>query len=113
MHTILSSFRLEPTFKKIDNAWLYNKRMQEVLAKFVYPYENFFIIDAGRGGSERSAIQIENGEYKGFGFFEPSYIQHPEELKNTIQHHLTETENKKLIQNYLRKYAKHIELIAY
>lgn len=113
MHTILSSFRLEPTFKKIDNAWLYNKRMQEVLAKFVYPYENFFIIDAGRGGSERSAIQIENGEYKGFGFFEPSYIQHPEELKNTIQHHLMETENKKLIQNYLRKYAKHIELIAY
>lgn len=113
MHSILTNFRLEPTFKKIDNAWQYNKRMQDVLSKFVYPHKNFFIIDAGRAGTERSAIQIENGEYKGYGFFEPEYIQHPEELKNAIQFTMSGIENKKLIQNYIRKNSKYVELIAY
>ncbi|MBK9330267.1 MAG: hypothetical protein IPM95_13410 [Sphingobacteriales bacterium] len=113
MHSILTSFRLEPTFKKIDAAWQYNQRMQEILAKFVYPHTNFFIIDAGRGGTERSAVQIENGEFKGYGFFEPSFIQHPEELKNSIRTNLEISENKKIIQNYIRKYSKHVELIAY
>jgi len=113
MHSILTSFRLEPTFKKIDAAWHYNQRLQEILSKFVYPHDNFFIIDAGRGGTERSAVQIENGEFKGYGFFEPSFIQHPEELKSTIRTSLEITENKKIIQNYIRKYSKHVELIAY
>ncbi len=113
MHTILSNFRLEPTFKKIDTALQYNKRMQEVLAKFVYPHNNFFIIDVGRGGTERSAIHIENGEYKGFGFFEPAYIQHPEELRNAIKVPAELIEHKKIIQNYIRKNAKQVELIAY
>lgn len=113
MHSILSNFRLEPTFKKIDTALQYNKRMQEVLSKYIYPHNNFFIIDNGRGGTERSAIQIENGEYKGFGFFEPAYIQQPEELKCTIQQPLEIIENKKIIQNYIRKYAKQVEIIAY
>lgn len=113
MHSILTSFRLEPTFKKIDNAIQYNKRMQEVLSKFVYPHDNFFIIDVGRGGTERSAIQIEKGEFKGYGFFEPAYINHPEELKNTIQFPKESIEHKKIIQNYIRKNAKQVELIAY
>ncbi len=113
MQSILTNFRLEPTFKKIDDAILYNKRMQEVLSKFIYPYENFFIIDIGRGGSERSAIQIENGEFKGYGFFEPSYIMHPEELKNLIQIPKEIVDHKKIIQNYLRKNSKHLDLIAY
>ncbi len=113
MHSILTSCRLEPTFKKIDAAWQYNQRMQDILSRFVYPHTNFFIIDAGRGGTERSAVQIENGEFKGYGFFEPSFIQHPDELKNAIRTSLEITENKKIIQNYIRKYSKHVELIAY
>ena len=113
MHSILTNFRLEPTFKKIDTAWQYNKRMQEILSRFVYPHTNFFIIDAGRAGTERSAIQIENGEYKGYGFFEPEYVQHPEELKNAITITPEVGENKKLIQTYIRKNSKYVELIAY
>jgi DNA polymerase-3 subunit epsilon len=113
MHTILSNFRLEPTFKKIDNALQYNKRMQEVLSKFVYPHNNFFIIDVGRGGTERSAIQIENGEYKGFGFFEPAYINHTHELKDAIQFPKEIIEHKKIIQNYIRKNSKNVELLTY
>ncbi len=113
MHTILTSFHLEPTFKRIDNAIQYNKRMQDVLSKFVYPHNNFFIIDVGRGGTERSAVQIENGEFKGFGFFEPAYINHTEELKNTIQFPKEILEHKKIIQNYIRKNFKQVELIVY
>ncbi len=113
MHSILTNFRLEPTFKKIDSAFQYNKRMQEILSKFVYPHDNFFIIDVGRGGTERSAIQIENGEFKGYGFFEPAYINHPNELKNTIKFPKEIIEHKKIIQNYIRKNSKQLELIAY
>ena len=113
MHTILTNFRLEPTFKRIDNALQYNKRMQEALSKFVYPHHNFFIIDVGLGGTERSAIQIENGEYKGFGFFEPAYINHTYELKNTIKFPIETIEHKKIIQNYIRKNAKNVELLIY
>jgi DNA polymerase-3 subunit epsilon len=113
MHSILTSFRLEPTFKKIDTAFQYNKRMQEVLSKYVYPHNNFFIIDVGRGGTERSAVQIENGEYKGFGFFEPAYISDPNQLKDMIQFPKENFEHKKIIQNYIRKNSKNVELIAY
>jgi DNA polymerase-3 subunit epsilon len=113
MHTILTNFRLEPTFKKIDDALHYNKRMQEILSKFIFPHNNFFIIDTGRGGTERSAIQIENREYIGYGFFEPAYIQHPEELKDLIQLSSTALDHKKIIQNYIKKNTKNIELITY
>lgn len=113
MHSILSGFRLEPTFKKIDSALQYNKRMQEVLSKFVYPHKNFFIIDNGRSGTERSAIQIENGEYIGYGFFEPEFIQRPEELRGAIRFTHEITENRKIIQTYIRKNSKNLELIAY
>ena len=113
MHTILTNFRLEPTFKKIDDALHYNKRMQEILSKFIFPHNNFFIIDTGRGGTERSAIQIENREYIGYGFFEPAYVQHPEELKDLIQLSSTALDHKKIIQNYIKKNTKNIELITY
>lgn len=113
MHSILTSFRLEPTFKKIDTALQYNSRLHNVLSRYVYPYKNCFIIDVGRGGSERSVIQIENNEYKGHGFFEPAYINDPSELKDIIQFQQEFTECKKIIQQYIRKYEKHIEVIEY
>jgi DNA polymerase-3 subunit epsilon len=67
----------------------------------------------GRGGTERSAIQIENGEFKGYGFFEPAYINHPDELKNAIKIPKESIEHKKIIQNYIRKNSKQVELIVY
>lgn len=113
MHTILSNSRLEPTFKKIDNALQYNSRMQEALSKFIYPHENFFIIDIGRNGTERSVIQIENYEFRGYGFFEPGYIRHPEELKDLIRPPKIKLNHKNVIQNYLSKNTKNLEVIAY
>ncbi len=113
MHSILGNFRLEPTFKKIDSATQYNQRMKEALSKYIFPHTNFFIIDAGRNGTERSAIQIENGELIGYGFFEPEYLQHPEELKKAIRKTPETIENKKIIQSYINKYSKSVELIAY
>ena len=35
LHSIITSFKLEPTFKKIDNAIHYNSRLQNVLNKYV------------------------------------------------------------------------------
>ncbi len=113
LHSIITSFKLEPTFKKIDTALHYNNKLQSVLKKYVYPYKNCFIIDIGRGGTERSVIQIENYEYKGFGFFEPAYIQQVSEIKEVIRQQTEYTDIKKNIQLYIRKYEKYLEFIPY
>ncbi len=113
LHSIITSFKLEPTFKKIDNAIHYNNRLKNVLNKYVYPHMNCFIIDTGRGGTEKSVIQIENYEYKGFGFFDPAYINDPSELKDCIKTETEYTDIKKNIQFYIRKNEKYLEFIPY
>ncbi|MBK6273423.1 MAG: hypothetical protein IPF58_01450 [Saprospirales bacterium] len=74
---------------------------------------NCFIIDTGRGGTEKSVIQIENYEYKGFGFFDPAYINDPSELKDCIKTETEYTDIKKNIQFYIRKNEKYLEFIPY
>ena len=113
MYSILHNFRTDPTFKKIDTHIQYNKRLQDVLARFVYPDKNFFIIDTGRGGTEKSVIIIEDGEYRGFAFFEPSYIENLLTLRDIIRSQSEHVDNKKVILNYIRKNSKNIELIPF
>lgn len=113
MHSILHNFRTDPTFKKIDTHVQYNKRLEEVLSKFIYPHPNFFLIDNGRGGTERSAIMIEDGEYCGFAFFEPSYIENLVTLRDIIRPQHEHADNKKVILNYIRKNYKNLELIPF
>jgi DNA polymerase-3 subunit epsilon len=113
MHTILHNFHTNPTFKKIDTHIQYNKRLEDVLSRFIYPNKNFFIIDSGRSGTEKSAILIEGGEYKGFAFFEPSYVENIVLLKEMVRQQSELADNKKVILNYIRKNAKNIELISF
>jgi len=47
----------------------YNERALMALDEFIFRERNFFIIDRGREGEERSAVKIVNGKYAGFGFF--------------------------------------------
>ena len=62
------------------------------------------IIDRGREVDERSAILIENGIFKGFGFYNLNYQINNLEILQTI---ITPMENNRdqqhIIQSYLRK----------
>ena len=87
-----------------ENPEQYNKRVQSVLEEKSFINQNLLIIDKGREMEERSVIWIENGVYKGYGFFNLNYqINTPEILKTIINPAVHIEESKYLIQNYLRR----------
>ena len=65
------------------------------------------IIDRGRNVEERSVVLIEEGKYKGFGYFNLNHqITNPEILKTLINPMQNNRDVQHIIQNYLRKNKK-------
>jgi DNA polymerase-3 subunit epsilon len=61
----------------------YNNRIKIFLKKYSYENQHMLIIDKGRDIEERSVILIENGQFKGFGFYNLNYqINNTEILKS-------------------------------
>ncbi len=82
----------------------YNGRVQVFLEKNSYENSHMLIIDKGRDVDERSVILIENGIYKGFGFYNLNYqINNPEILKSIISPMENNRDSQHIIQSYLRK----------
>ena len=82
----------------------YNNRVIAFLEKYSYQNQNMLIIDRGREIEERSVILIENGIYKGYGFYNLNYqITNPEILKSIINPMQNNRDAQHIIQNYLRK----------
>ncbi len=89
---------------QIESSEEYNIRVTEFLERYKYENENLLIIDRGRNVEERSVILIENGDYKGFGFFNLNYqINNPEILKSIITPMENTRDSKHIIQSYLRR----------
>jgi DNA polymerase-3 subunit epsilon len=83
---------------------LYNKRVNTLIEKNSYSNKNMVIIDKGRDIDERSAILIENGVFKGIGFFNLNYqINNLDVLKSIITPMQNNRDTQHIIQNYLRK----------
>lgn len=82
----------------------YNKRAKELIEKNSYRNKNMLVIDRGRDIDERSAILIENGEFRGLGFFNLNYqINNVEILKSIITPMKNNRDIQHIIQSYLRK----------
>lgn len=63
----------------------YNARVLEFIDRLTLDSGSMIIVDRGRTLSERSAVLIENGVFKGYGFFDLNYqISNPGVLKNII-----------------------------
>ncbi|MGY0392117.1 exonuclease domain-containing protein [Bizionia sp. KMM 8389] len=85
----------------------YNKRIEQLIDKNSYNNQDMVIIDRAREIDERSAILIENGIFKGIGYFNLNYqITNIDVLRSLI----TPMENNKdaqhIIKSYLRKNKK-------
>lgn len=85
------------TSKIIEDAKTYNKRVQKFLKEYVENSQTYLLIDKGRQIGEHSVILIENGVYKGYGFY-------------TLNHQIT---NKDIFKKILttpknERYARHI-----
>ena len=85
----------------------YNKRVNKIINKYSFNNQSMVIIDRGREIDERSAILIENGEYKGYGFYNLNYQINTIDVLNSI---ITKMESNKdtqhIIQTYLRRNKK-------
>ncbi len=82
----------------------YNKRVEVLINKNSYNNKNMVIIDKGRDIDERSAILIENGIFKGLGFFNLNYqINNMEILESIITTMENNRDTQHIIQSYLRK----------
>ena len=82
----------------------YNKRVQEFITKSSFENQSMVIVDKGRTISERSAVLIENGVYKGYTFNDLNYqISNIQILKNLIIPMPNNRDTRNIIQGYLRK----------
>lgn len=50
---------------------IYNKRVENAIKTFLFEKPDFLLIDRGRKYNEKSVVHVENGNFAGFGFFEP------------------------------------------
>ena len=90
----------------------YNKRVELLVSKNSYSNKNMVIIDKGRDVDEHSAILIENGVFKGLGFFNLNYqINNIEVLESIITPMNNNRDTQHIIQSYLRKNKKVKQII--
>ncbi|MGL2993761.1 exonuclease domain-containing protein [Flavobacterium sp. TSSA_36] len=91
----------------------YNQRIYRFLKDNEFETQNMILIDKGRKSSERSAVLIENGIYKGYAFYDLNYqITNPEILKNILVPMQNNRDAKNIIQNHVRK-SKTIKVIHF
>jgi len=91
----------------------YNIRVNTFLDEWNYKTQNMIVIDKGRTISERSAVLIENGIYKGFAFYELNYqITNPTILHNILTPMQNNRDAKNIIQSFMRK-SKTIKVINF
>lgn len=85
----------------------YNNRVKQLIAKNSYENKNMVIIDKGRDIDEKSVIYIENGIFKGLGFFDLNYqINTIEVLESIITPMENNRDTQHIIQSYLRRNKK-------
>ena len=91
----------------------YNIRVQNFIDNNTYQNQNMIVIDKGRSSSERSAVLIENGIYKGYAFYDLNYqITNVEILKNILIPMQNNRDAKNIIQSQLRK-SKTLKVIHF
>ncbi len=82
----------------------YNERVTAFVQKHLFESENMVIIDKGRTTSERSAVLIENGIYRGYAFYELNFqINTIEILKNILIPMQNNRDTKTIIQSHIRR----------
>ncbi|GHA37189.1 exonuclease [Salinimicrobium marinum] len=85
----------------------YNQRVEEVIARYSYENKNMLVIDRGRDIDEKSALLVEEGEFKGIGYFNLNYqLNNIDIIKSIITPMKSDRDAQHIIQSYLRKNNK-------
>ncbi len=95
-----------------ESAETYNERINTLIDYYSYENKDMVIIDKGRDVDEKSVILIENGVFKGLGYFDLNHqITNKEVLYSLITPMSNNKDNQHIIQNYLRKHKKRLKII--
>lgn len=87
-----------------ETAEAYNSRVIKALEKHQYQNQNMLLIGHGREVDEKSALLIEEGEFKGIGFFNLNYqLNNLKIIKSIITPMKNNRDAQHIIQAYLRK----------
>ncbi|WP_299111179.1 exonuclease domain-containing protein [uncultured Winogradskyella sp.] len=82
----------------------YNKRIELLKEKYSYDNKNMLIIDKGREISEKVVFLIENGIFRGMGYFNLNLqIDNRKILKSVITPMTNDRDSQHIIQSYLRR----------
>lgn len=83
----------------------YNQKVLEATEKYTFSEPNILIIDYGRNAFEKSVVQIENGNYVGFGYFsiEEELIETPLDIINSVKVDYNSPNKEGIIRKYLRQ----------
>ncbi|WP_378184282.1 exonuclease domain-containing protein [Aquimarina sp. SS2-1] len=86
---------------------IYNKRAQELIANQSFENKNMIVIDRGRDIDEQSVILIENGEFKGIGYFTLNHqINNINILRSIITPMNHNPDAQHIIQSYVRQHKR-------
>jgi DNA polymerase-3 subunit epsilon len=83
---------------------IYNTRIEKLIEKNSYKDQSMLIIDKGREVDEKSVILIENGVYRGYGFFNLNFqINNLDILRTLIIPMENNRDTQHILQGYLRR----------
>ncbi|MGB5463535.1 MAG: exonuclease, partial [Aureibaculum sp.] len=86
---------------------MYNKRVQQLINENSFVNKNIVVIDRGRELDEKSAILIEDGVFKGIGYFNLNYqINNSHIIKSLITPMENNRDVQHILKNHLRKNKK-------
>ncbi|SFN32676.1 exonuclease domain-containing protein [Salegentibacter flavus] len=82
----------------------YNERARELIANHTYSRQNMIVIDRGRDIDEKSALLVEDGEFKGVGYYNLNHqINHLDIIRSIITPMKNDRDAQHIIQSYLRR----------
>ena len=94
-----------------ESAESYNERINLFKEKYNYDNKNMLIIDKGRKINEKVVFLIENGVFRGMGFFNLNLqINNRKILKSVITPMTNDRDSQHIIQSYLRR-NKRIKIV--
>lgn len=89
---------------QIEEAHQYNKRAEKILLQYGQSLSDIAIIGKGRRFDEKSVVFIQNGIYKGFGYFDESdAIVCADDILSRIQLYADNKDVRQIIVGYMRK----------
>ena len=85
----------------------YNERVREMIASYSLSDQNMLVIDRGREIGEKSALLVEEGEFKGIGYFNLNHqLNNIDIVRSIITPMKNDLDARHIIQSYLRKNKK-------